>query len=213
LKTPFQIKICGICAEADLEQALGAGADAVGFVFAPGPRQVTASLRRSLGRDVSRGALRVGVFADEAPDRVRDLRRAWSLDLVQLHGRESPAYCHRLGLPFVKALAVRGDCLPDGLCRYGPGPVLLDAPRTGGAAPRPAVCWKAASSAARRVPVILAGGLTPGDVSRAIREVRPVAVDVSSGVERAPGHKDPQRMRLFVERARRALRTEREGAR
>jgi phosphoribosylanthranilate isomerase len=188
------VKICGVCSEADAVAAADAGADLVGLHFCPSRRRVDLATGRRVA-DAVRGRVElVGVFIDAAPDEVRAVREEVGLDLVQLHGEESPdGYGERV----IKALKVRDGRLPD--AGGWPDPLLLDSwsdDRRGGTG-RP-WDWAAATPLVRRRRVFIAGGLTPETVGAVVAGLRPYGVDVSSGVESEPRRKHPGRMRAFV---------------
>ncbi len=201
-----RIKICGVTNEADARAAIALGADALGFNLFPGsPRCVdldgAAAWIAALPPYVTRVAVLVNVPVAEA-ERVAAHP---AIDLVQLHGDEDAAYCAefaRSGRPFVKALRVRDAASLEGAERFVTRHLLLDAHAEsgyGGTGLRldPAL----AAEAVRRFPthhIVLAGGLRPENVAAAVRAVRPYAVDVASGVERAPGAKDGEKMAAFL---------------
>jgi len=216
------VKICGLRRPADVEAAAGAGARYAGLVLAESPRRVAPGEAARLARLArSRGLEPVGVFVDAGTDRVGDLAERLELAVVQLHGGEPPEACRDLrarGVRVWKALRPRSrEELGEGIERYrGHVDALLvegwspgRAGGTGSAFPhrwlreRDPGRGGAAPGAAR---LVLAGGLTPENVAEAARRVRPDVVDVSSGVERAPGVKDPARIRAFVRAARQAFR-------
>lgn len=206
-----RVKICGITQAADAAAAVEAGADALGFVFVPGtPRHVTAEQATALVCVLPPFVSRVGLFVDAPLDEIRHTVRAVGLDTVQLHGAETPPCCEALlGVATrLKAFRVRGPETLLEVNRYG-GSVeayLLDAYVPGVAGGTGATFDWELAVAARELgrPLILAGGLTPETVGDAVRRVRPYAVDVSSGVERAPGRKDPDKIRRFIREVRRA---------
>lgn len=210
----MRVKICGITEPEDARAAAAAGADAVGFVFAPSPRQVSASRAAVAGKALPPFVARVGVFVDPALDFVRETAREAGLHVIQLHGAEDNAFIEAvqgLGYTVVKALAVRDDSVLRSLKRLTADAVLLDTydpDMAGGTGVT--FDWRFAASAQavleeadRPLPLILAGGLDADNVAGAVRVSRPYAVDVSSGVERAPGKKCAKKMRRFVENARR----------
>ncbi|MHC4780549.1 MAG: phosphoribosylanthranilate isomerase [Planctomycetota bacterium] len=198
------IKICGITSVRDGIDAELAGAHAVGFVFAPSSRRVSEKQAREISRALSHGTTRVGVFVDAPPNRVRRIAASVPLDLVQLHGNESRSYARNLGVPWLKAFrAGDGDTL-DHIQHFGSQPFLLDAYVPGFRGGSGAVAdLDLAGLAARLGPMVIAGGLHGANVAHVLERVRPVAVDVSSGVERAPGVKDVDKMALFVREVKR----------
>lgn len=196
-----RVKICGITNLEDARLAADLGAHALGFIFYPkSPRAVAPDAARDIIRALPPFVLTVGVFVDEEAGVVRDLATTVGLDWVQVHGRESPAYCRALGHRVIKGLRVKGEEIFGELNEYK-GAVqafLLDAYKPG----RPGGTgetfdWDLARRAGKYGPIILAGGLTAANVAEAIRIARPTAVDVASGVEAAPGKKDPERLRAF----------------
>lgn len=209
-----KVKICGITNWTDARLAVDAGADALGFNFyKPSPRYISPDeVRRIVGR-LARRVQAVGVFVNAAPAAVLRIARDADLEILQLHGEESPAAVRALAefYPVIKVFRVRRGFRPGRLARYAAaGAFLLDgftANRRGGTGKT--FEWSVARKAKRYGPIILAGGLAPANVAQAIREVRPFAIDVCSGVESQPGKKDPARLRELmhaVEMARRKLR-------
>jgi phosphoribosylanthranilate isomerase len=184
----------------DLEAACELGVDAVGLVFVPGtPRHVDVARARELIRGLPPFVARVGVFADEDPMRIRRIREELGLTAVQLHGSESPGHCAAVGGVRIKAFRVKPPWEPAVLGAYECDACLLDYPVPGGLGGGGiAFEWGTLRGLGGRR-IILAGGLTPENVPEAIRAVRPYAVDVSTGIESAPGHKDRQRMAAFVQ--------------
>ncbi|MGE3297032.1 MAG: phosphoribosylanthranilate isomerase [Porticoccaceae bacterium] len=205
----IRVKICGITRETDAQAAADAGADAIGLVFHPAsPRCVSLAMAASIVRSVGPFVTTVGLFVDAAPDRVREVLARTGIHLLQLHGSETPDYCAQFGVPFIKALrmapgldpATAAACYPAaaGLLFDAWDPVVAGGTGTGFDWSRLPVL--------REQPLILAGGLAPANVAAAVRQVRPYAVDVSSGVEAAPGIKDPRLLRDFIEAAKAASR-------
>lgn len=201
-----RVKICGIMDPAAALAAAEAGADAVGFVFAPSRRQVTVEQARRIVAALPPFVTKVGVFVDEAPQRVRQIAEAVRLDAVQLHGGEPPAYAEALGLPVIKAIRMRDREAVAAMRGYRVAAFLLDSfePDLAGGTGRP-FDWALAAGLQAPAPLILAGGLTPDNVGEAIETVRPYAVDVSSGVE-TDGRKDPAKIRAFIARVREGAR-------
>ncbi|MBN8249482.1 MAG: phosphoribosylanthranilate isomerase [Verrucomicrobia bacterium] len=201
-----RVKICGITRAEDARIAVDAGADALGFVFAPeSPRRVTPETAAMLVDGLPPFVARVALFVDARPDAVRSVLERARLDTVQFHGDESPEVCRAFRDRFrvIKALRVRGPETLEAVAAYrgSVDAILLDAwvpGVAGGTGAR--FDWNLAVAAGQSgLPVVLAGGLNPGNVAGAIEQVRPFAVDVSSGVEASPGHKDPARLRAFLE--------------
>jgi phosphoribosylanthranilate isomerase len=201
------VKICGITTEKDALLAIALGADALGFVFAPGsPRMVTVDEATDIVKHVPYDeVLTLGVFRDERPERVAEIVNRVGLKGAQLHGRESAAEVVyvRQRVPLVIQGFAAGDPAIS-MASEGPADVvLLDAPNPGSGR---VFDWCQVSGALDGVRLLLAGGLTPDNVAEAIRRVRPWGVDVSTGVETAPGsgRKDPRKLRRFIQAARAA---------
>ena len=197
-----RVKICGITCREDAVAAVDAGADALGFVFAGGPRRVTPEVVRDICRGLPPHVTRVGVFVDDDVEKIRGVLDSCGLDRAQLHGNEGPEVLEALGTRAYKAFRIGmvGRCEPamDGYAQAEW--VLLDALVDTVAGGTGQTCdWDTARSIADVRPVILAGGLDPENVGRAIDHVRPRGVDVSSGVEQSPGRKDSLRIREFID--------------
>ncbi|HEX5693704.1 MAG TPA: phosphoribosylanthranilate isomerase [Arenimonas sp.] len=205
-----RIKFCGLTRPGDVRLAVELGVDAIGLVFAPGSlRRLDASRAESLRQAIPPLVHAVALFMDNPGSEVEALVRQVKPDLLQFHGGESDAFCRGFGLPFIKVLAMGGDRADAaGLRKRYPSAsaFLLDghAPgQPGGSGER--FDWSRVPPLGK--PVFLAGGLRPGNVGEAIRAARPFAVDVSSGIESAPGIKDGGRMQQFVEEVKRADRS------
>jgi phosphoribosylanthranilate isomerase len=202
----LRIKICGITNLGDALAAVGAGADALGFVFAESPRRVTVEAARGIVAGLPPYVTPVGVFVDAGVAEVRRVVAQVGLAAVQLHGAEEPEVVAALApTPCLKAFRVRRREDLQALSRYRAQGYLLDAcvpGRPGGTGVR--FDWRVLEGFAAPGPLILSGGLTPQNVAEAVRLVRPYAVDVSSGVEAEPGRKDHALMRRFIEEARSA---------
>jgi phosphoribosylanthranilate isomerase len=197
------VKICGITTEEDALLATALGADAVGFVFAPSPRQVHAALVHDIVRRLPPEILTVGVFRDEHPDRVIELASAAGVRAVQLHGHEPPEAAHRIHPTvrlLIKAFPAGSDQLPRAR-EWGADVILVDSPNPGSGT---MFDWSLVGDLPQDLRLLLAGGLTPDNVATAIERVQPWGVDVSSGVEQEPGRKDPVRLRDFIHAARAA---------
>jgi phosphoribosylanthranilate isomerase len=197
-----RVKICGITNLEDAEAAIAFGADALGFVFFEGsPRHVSPEATRKIVEALPPYVAKVGVFVDERPDEVHAVMGQARLDVVQFHGDEPPEACSA-ECTMVKAIRVRQLRDLEPLKHYRVSAFLLDTydPGTPGGTGR-TFNWDIAVEAKRFGRVILAGGLTPDNVARAVEHVMPYAVDVSSGVEAAKGKKDLRKLELFIRRA------------
>ena len=184
--------------------AIELGADALGFVFAPSPRQITPENVRQIVDNLPPFVQTVGVFVNEDLRTIRDIADFCGLDMIQLHGNESPEFCRELMPYTVKAFRLKdaSTLRPIGLYRGQIRALLLDTYQKGmkGGTGK-AFNWNLAVRALELgVPVILSGGLGPSNIQRAIATVRPYAVDVSSGIEERPGKKDPTLMKRLMEK-------------
>lgn len=202
-----RIKICGITRLEDALAAVDAGADALGFMFVEAsPRCVTREQAAQIIGKLPPFIARVGVFVNPSADKVRAVIAETGIDTLQFHGEETPAFCQQFGLRAIKAFRVRDaeslKALPD----YPSETWLLDSFVAGKHGGTGAVFnWDLAAQAVKQGGrVILAGGLTPDNATDAVRQVRPYALDVSSGVEFAPGRKDAAKVRAFIAAAKRA---------
>ena len=195
------VKICGITSEDDALLAVAMGADAVGFVFAPSPRQIAPQKVYDIVRRLPPEILTVGVFRDEVPKRVAEISLAAGVRCAQLHGHESPADVAEVGksLQWVIKAVTAGTIDASRADTFGTPMVLVDSPTPGSGK---VFDWAALGDVPDVPRMILAGGLNPDNVARAIEVARPWGVDVASGVEKSPGHKDPVAMRRFIEAVR-----------
>ncbi|MEZ5322352.1 MAG: phosphoribosylanthranilate isomerase [Microthrixaceae bacterium] len=194
------VKICGITNEEDALLSVALGADAVGFVFAPSPRQVTASTARDIVRRLPPEIMTVGVFRDQDARFLSSTVLEAGLQAVQLHGHETPAMAASIN-PRPRVLivaAAAGTPAVERAVDFDADAILLDAVDPGGGA---VFDWDLVEGIDRRRRIILAGGLDPDNVATAIGRVRPWGVDVSTGVEASPGRKDPRKLRSFIRRA------------
>ena len=197
------VKICGITSEADALLAVGLGADALGFVFAPSPRQVAPAVVADIVKRLPHGVLTVGVFRNEAPQRVVEIVNTIGLGAAQLHGHETAEECRwvrqRLRCT-IKAFAA-GDRTIGRFAEFGADFLLIDGPSPGSGE---VFDWRLGEGVVDPGRLIVSGGLHPDNVAQAIWHLRPFGVDVSSGVESAPGRKDPTKLREFIRNARQA---------
>ena len=200
------VKICGITSEEDALLAVAMGADAVGFIFAPSKRQVSASRARDIARRLPPEILTVGVFRDEAPQRVVEIVQTAGLRAAQLDGHETPDITKwvRKRISYVIQGFAAGDRNLGRADEYGADAILI-----GSSAPGQGQMfdWSLAEGAPSGRKVIMCGGLTPENVADAIERVGPWGVDVATGVEKddgEPGQKDPRKVRAVVANARAA---------
>ena len=192
------VKICGITRLEDAAAAVAAGAGAIGFIFWPrSPRFIDPHRARAIAAALPPFVTPVGVFVNQPIEHVNAVTSLVRLGAVQLHGDETPAFAAAMSAPVIKAVTV--DAVDPGAW---PSRVrlLLDVhdPVARGGTGR-AIDWAAAAGLAAQREILLAGGLTPDNVADAVGRVRPFGIDVSSGVERAPGIKDHQRLRALFE--------------
>jgi phosphoribosylanthranilate isomerase len=208
------VKICGVTRAADAAAVATSGADYLGLNFWPGSRRhvgmaeardLAAAARTAGARDVQ--VRLVGLFVDAPTSDIEAIALSVGLDAIQLHGDEAPDDCQvvfqRTGLPVWKAVAVTSPASVADLARWPVAAIVLDAATPGRGGSGQTIDWTVAAAAVRGPrPIVLAGGLAPGNVAAAIDAVRPWAVDVASGVETAPGVKDPDRIAAFVREVR-----------
>jgi len=194
------VKICGLTNPGDARAAVEAGADYLGFVFHPASPRYVGLTAGSWIRLVE-GSPTVGVFRDQDPDLVGQVREEAGLDLVQLHGRETPELCAELGGRgrVIKAIPVNETVDWGLVTAFGQAAhVLFDTASPGGGGTGRAFDWRLLAGAPSGVVFWVAGGLTPDNVALAVRTAQPAGVDVASGVEAAVGRKDAGKMRAFV---------------
>ncbi|MBF0178965.1 MAG: phosphoribosylanthranilate isomerase [Magnetococcales bacterium] len=202
-----RVKICGITSVEDALAAVAAGADALGFVFYARSKRYIPPRRamRILGR-LPPFVTSIGLFVNASREEIGKVVAECRLDAIQLHGDEAPGECRGLPGRVIKAIRVAGAEDLHGMERYPVSAILLDAKsETHYGGTGRAFDWNLLEGFQSPLPLILAGGLDPDNVAMAVRQVRPYAVDVSSGVESAPGVKDHERMHLFVRRVRQAF--------
>lgn len=197
-----RIKICGITRPEDAIAAADAGADAIGLVFYPkSPRAVTIEQAQAICAILPPFITIVALFVDAEHFEVEDVLAAVHIDLLQFHGSETPAQCQAFGTPYIKAIRMKDDAdLSDAVSQYASARGLLvdtfDPNEAGGTGET--FDWDRVPDGLD-TPIILAGGLEPGNVGNAVKQLRPYAVDVSSGVEVSKGIKDAEKIRAFVE--------------
>jgi len=202
--TPPILKVCGLTRPEDARTSVNAGASAVGMIFYPkSPRAVTVEQASAVAEAIGDGAVKVGVFVNEPSGRIREIVAAVGLDIVQLHGDETPKDCLALdGLRLWRALRVGEDFRPEEVQLYPVEAVLLDADAGaayGGAGTT--FPWEIAAAAGAYKKIIVAGGLEGSNVAEAIRAARPWGVDSNSKLESSPGVKDAAKVRSYLEAA------------
>ena len=204
-----KVKVCGMTNLKDTLVAVEEGADAVGFIFyKKSPRSVTMKLVREIILELPPFVDTVGVFVDETAEQINKIADNCNLDLIQLHGNESPTFCKRMRRRVIKAFRVKDMQSVKKLSSYQVSGFLLDTfseSLQGGTGK--VFDWNLALPAKKMGPVIMAGGLTPNNVQQAIRQVRPYGVDVCSGVESQPGIKDHKKIRAFLKNAKAGRKT------
>ena len=195
------IKICGITSEEDALLAVALAADAIGFVFAPSPRQIAPTKALDIVKRLPSDVITVGVFRDEHPKRVLEIARAARLKGVQLHGNEPIEAVRTVTqeVRFAIKAVVAGSDASRRADEFGTDVVLVDNARPGSGE---RFDWSLLEELPKGLRVMLSGGLSPDNVREAILSTQPWGVDVSSGVERSPGVKDAVKMRQFITSAR-----------
>ena len=198
------VKICGITNEQDALLAVALGADALGFVFAPSQRQISPALAREIVKRLPPETVTVGVFRNETPSRIIEIVNEARLQGAQLHGHETPAMTAEVAtdVRFVIKAVVAGSQDAAHASTFASDAILVDGLHPGSGT---AYDWELLQDIPTDIRLMLSGGLTPENVAAGIAQVRPWAVDVSSGVEKAPGLKDAVKMRHFITNARDAV--------
>jgi phosphoribosylanthranilate isomerase len=208
-----RVKICGITNHADAQAAVEAGADALGFNFyEKSPRHISLEKAAEISKQLPPFVMRVGVFVNAPEDFVLRTIREGNLTMLQFHGDEPPEFCTQFGLMTMKAFRIRDAESLKQIPNYQTEAYLLDAhSKSGLGGTGETFNWDLAVEAQKLgKPIFLAGGLTPENVAGAVRQVQPFAVDVSSGVESAPGKKDAAKVRAFIAAVRAECKTCRE---
>lgn len=204
-----RIKICGITSVDDALMAVAAGADAIGLVFhEPSSRNISPAQAAEICAAVGPFVTTVGLFVDTGADTIYRILRQVPLHVLQFHGSETAAFCSSFSRPFIKAIRMKpGEDVPAAIEPFivaGGQGILLDSYHPDKAGGTGEVFDWSTIPGGRRLPLVLAGGLTPENVAGAVRQVRPYAVDVSSGVEAKPGSKDSARIAAFIQAVRQA---------
>jgi phosphoribosylanthranilate isomerase len=194
----MQVKICGITASRDARAAVDAGAAALGFIFyPPSPRFITSDEAKKIIAVLPESVVRVGVFVNEKIETVKKIWADLALDMIQLHGDESPDYCRQFqAAGVIKALHLKSRRDVENAAVYDAAAILADSRRGtlyGGTGEKSD--WELARNLKSRKPLILSGGLGPENIEDALTAVAPDALDINSGVESAPGKKDHEKLR------------------
>ena len=201
------IKVCGITNSEDALAATRLGVDALGFVFAPSPRQISPGAAQEIIDNLSLPVRTVGIFVNEDPERVASIADLCDLDMLQFHGKETAAYCGQFGRQVIKAIRIQNEDDLETCSEYDgvAEAFLLDtyvAGQSGGTGVT--FDWNIAHTARKYGRIILAGGLNPDNVAAAIRAAKPYGVDASSGLEQKPGVKDHDKLARFIRAVREA---------
>jgi phosphoribosylanthranilate isomerase len=197
------VKVCGTTSEEDALLAVAMGADAIGFIFAPSPRQVAPQLVRDIVKRLPPEIVTVGVFRDQSPQRVIEIVQGTGLRVAQLHGHESPEQARQVKerVPVLFKAFAAGDLAVRQARSYGAAVVMVDNPTPGSGQ---VFDWSLAEDVPGGLRLMLAGGLGPDNVADAIHTVHPWGVDACSGLEAEPGKKDPRKLRAFIANAKEA---------
>ena len=198
-----KVKVCGMTSLKDALVAVEGGADAVGFIFyKKSPRSVTMKTVREIVLELPPFVDTVGVFVDETAEQINKIADYCNLDIIQLHGDESPTYCKKIRRKVIKAFRIKDMQSVKKLSSFQVSGFLLDtfSENLHGGTGK-VFDWNLALPAKKFGPVIMAGGLTPNNVQQAVRQIRPYGVDVCSGVESEPGIKDHKKVRAFLNNA------------
>jgi phosphoribosylanthranilate isomerase len=199
-----KVKICGITNPEDATLAVALGVDALGFIFAPSPRQVSPENAQRIIDSLPPFVQKVGVFVDGDLRSIQDIKDFCGLDVIQLHGDESPDFCQEFMPETIKAFRLKNDSSLQPIRRYQGkvSALLLDTYQEGlkGGTGKPFEWGLAVKARGFGIPVILSGGLGPSNIARAVLTVRPYAIDVNSSIERRPGIKDPVLMKQLMEK-------------
>ena len=198
-----KVKVCGMTSLKDALVAVEGGADAVGFIFyKKSPRSVTMKTVREIVLELPPFVDTVGVFVDETAEQINKIADYCNLDIIQLHGDESPTFCKKIRRKVIKAFRIKDMQSVKKISSFQVSGFLLDtfSENLHGGTGK-VFDWNLALPAKKFGPVIMAGGLTPNNVQQAVRQIRPYGVDVCSGVESEPGIKDHKKVRAFLNNA------------
>ena len=198
-----KVKVCGMTSLKDALVAVEVGADAVGFIFyKKSPRSVTMKTVREIVLELPPFVDTVGVFVDETAEQINKIADYCNLDIIQLHGDESPTFCKKIRRKVIKAFRIKDMQSVKKISSFQVSGFLLDtfSENLHGGTGK-VFDWNLALPAKKFGPVIMAGGLTPNNVQQAVRQIRPYGVDVCSGVESEPGIKDHKKVRAFLNNA------------
>lgn len=197
----IQFKICGITNLDDANVAMDSGASAIGFIFYPkSPRYIEPEKAREITQKLNGNVKTVGVFVDETAEQVNDIAEQVNLDFIQLHGDESPEDCRKIQRPVIKSFRIRDGFNLSTVNNYPVNAVLLDTYVKGTVGGTGEVFhWDDYDYGLVNKPLILAGGLTPENVTKGVQIVKPGAIDISSGVEVSPGKKDMMKIEKLGE--------------
>lgn len=198
-----KVKVCGMTSLKDALVAVEGGADAVGFIFyKKSPRSVTMKTVREIVLELPPFVDTVGVFVDETAEQINKIADYCNLDIIQLHGDESPTFCKKIRRKVIKAFRIKDMQSVKKISNFQVSGFLLDtfSEKLHGGTGK-VFDWNLALPAKKFGPVIMAGGLTPNNVQQAVRQIRPYGVDVCSGVESEPGIKDHKKVRAFLNNA------------
>ena len=198
-----KVKVCGMTSLKDALVAVEGGADAVGFIFyKKSPRSVTMKTVREIVLELPPFVDTVGVFVDETAEQINKIADYCNLDIIQLHGNESPTFCKKIRRKVIKAFRIKDMQSVKKISNFQVSGFLLDtfSENLHGGTGK-VFDWNLALPAKKFGPVIMAGGLTPNNVQQAVRQIRPYGVDVCSGVESEPGIKDHKKVRAFLNNA------------
>lgn len=197
----MKVKICGLTTLEAAQTAENAGADFLGFIFADSKRKISPEKAKEIIEELNGKALKVGVFVDESLEEIERIQRLTGIDIIQLHGQESIEEAGSFSVPVIKAFSIQNEVDLRKIEGYPVDYQLLDLPKNSQSSSEKTLDWQMIHRLRQSCNrLILAGGLTPMNVSEAIKLVQPFAVDVSSGVE-TNGYKDHEKIRLFIKNA------------